>query len=256
MVDSSISGIFGEIKNAASSGSSGGSVAGASSGLWWIAGFLIGLGIFVLVGVGVWWWYSEKKRWNMVTRVHAENPSINGVSICNDSVLTRRVRFKDGRVVFLYKTPIQGYGICPELMVYTRPREYDVIVTQDKKLFCLKGIEGVDMKRKILKVEVNYPDIEMDRQDLQNHIDSKKYDDPNERFKMMLKTGMWIFVLIAVIVGMIMFGKYYVEGKEVDLKSDQMSLETAELQLQTIEAMNTFLRITGYDMNRTGEVVR
>ena len=55
---------------------------------------------------------------------------------------------------------------------------------------------------------------------------------------------------------MIMFGKYYVEGKEVDLKSDQMSLETAELQLQTIEAMNTFLRITGYDMNKTGEVVR
>lgn len=206
--------------------------------------------IFLFIGIAVvsvavtflWFYYSEKKKWNIITRVHYENPVIDGVTLGN-GVLTKRVRFKDGKVVYLYKTPIQGYTVSPELLTWSRPREHDIIVTQDKKLFCILGVSSIDVERKKLDVDISYPDIEMDRQDLQKHIDSKKYDDPNERFKLLAKATMWIFGCITLIVLMVLGGKYYVEGKSADAARDQANLKTAELQAKTMEEIQTFTLI-------------
>ena len=160
-----------------------------------------------------------------------------------NGVLTKRVRFKDGRVVYLYKTPIQGYTISPELLTWTRPREHDVIVTQDKKLFSLVGIDSIDVQRKMLKVDVSYPDIEMDRQDLQQHIDSKKYDDPNERFKIIAKVATWLFIIIGVIVLTVLGSKTYLDAKNIDASRDANNLLVVQSQVKVMEEINTFLAI-------------
>lgn len=213
-----------------------------SSGMLVFILFFVGLGIISVVGAFLWFHFSEKKKWNIITRVHYENPTIDGVNI-GGSVLTKRVRFKDGKVVYMYKTPIQGYTISPELLTWSRPREHDIIVTQDKKVFCVVGISSIDVQRKKLNVDVSYPDIEMDRQDLQKHIDSKKYDDPNERLKIIAKVALWLFICITIIVVTVLAGKSYVEGKNADTARDVANQRTAELQMQTTEQMNTFILI-------------
>lgn len=240
MADTVLSGALGTIKDAATSGIP--KVGGFSSG--WLIGLAIflGLAVFSVIGAFVYYYFWEKKKWNITTRVHYENPTIDGISM-GGAVKTKRVRFKDGRVVYLYKTPIQGYTISPELLTWTRPREHDVIVTQDKKLFCLVGINSIDVQRKKLNVDVSYPDIEMDRQDLQQHIDSKKYDDPNERFKIIAKVALWIFIIIGVIVLTVLGGKTYIDGKNVDLQRDKINLEVSSNQAKVIEGVNTFLLI-------------
>jgi len=246
MVDTVVSGALSQISGATLGAmtNSGAKVAGTGIGGGWIIGIgiFIGVAVFSIVGAFIWWHFSEKKKWNIITRLNYENPSINGISP-SGSVLTKRVRFKDGRVVYMYKTPIQGYSISPELLVWTRPREHDIVITQDKKLFCIHGISGIDTQRKELHVDVSYPDIEMDRQDLQQHIDSKKFDDPNERFKMIAKIATYIFLIIGVIVVVVLGSKTYIDAKNIDAARDATNLKTAEYQAQTMEEVNTFITI-------------
>lgn len=237
-----ISNAFSPVTNALTN--SAPKVAGTGIGTGFIIGigFFVGLAILSVVGAFIYWHFYSKKQWNMVTRVHYENPTINGVTI-GSPILTKRVRFKDGRVVYLYKSPIQGYTISPELLTWTRPREHDVVVTQDKKLFCVNGINSIDVQRKMLNVDISYPDIEMDRQDLQQHIDSKKFDDPNERFKILAKIALWIFIIVGVIVLTVIGGKTYIDGKNIDASRDATNLKTSEYQMKTMEQMNTFMLI-------------
>jgi len=233
------------IKNAVTGGSgttTAVTATGGGNGLIIFVGIILGVLIISAVGVFVWFFWGEKKKWNLITRVHYENPTINGISMGN-GILTRRVRFKDGKVVYLYKSPIQGYTISPELLTWTRPREHDVIVTQDKKLFCILGIENIDVKRKKLNVDISHPDIEMDRQDLQNHIDSKKYDDPNEKLKLIAKVTIWVFVLTTIIVVCVLGSKYFIDGKNIDLERDRLNLQVAEKQAEVMEAVNTFTKL-------------
>jgi hypothetical protein len=240
MVDQNIVNTFAPITDAIKGGVPG--VGGFSTG-WLVGiGLFVGLAIFSIIGAFIYWFFWSKKQWNIVTRVHYENPTIRGITI-GSPVPTKRVRFKDGRVVYLYKIPIQGYTISPELLTWTRPREHDVIVTQDKKVFCIVGIESIDVQRKKLNVDVSYPDIEMDRQDLQQHIDSKKFDDPNERFKILAKVALWIFVIVGVIVLVIVGGKTYIDGKNIDLQRDNMNLQVSANQAKVMESVNTFLLI-------------
>ena len=214
------------------------------NGTWIIGiGLLIGLMVFSVVGAVIYYFFWSKKKWNITTRVHYDNPQIGGVSMGGGQNNTKRVRFKDGRVVYLYKTPIQGYTISPELLTWTRPREHDVIVTQDKKLFSLVGIDSIDVQRKMLKVDVSYPDIEMDRQDLQQHIDSKKYDDPNERFKIIAKIATWIFLIIGAIVLTVLGSKTYLDAKTIDASRDANNLKVSEMQVQIMQQLNTFMLI-------------
>jgi len=234
-----ISDTFSQIVTSTKDASSG---TGFSTG--WIIGIalFIGLAVFSVVGAFIYYYFFESKKWNITTRVHYENPAINGITL-GGGVPTKRIRFKDGRVVYMYKTPIQGYTISPELLTWTKPREHDVIVTQDKKLFCLIGLNSIDVQRKKLNVDVSYPDIEMDRQDLQQHIDSKKFDDPNERFKIIAKVALWIFIIIGIIVFVVLVSKAYIDGKKVDAQRDETNLKTAEYQAKSGEQMNTFITI-------------
>jgi hypothetical protein len=245
MADSVINQAFSPIGDAIKQGVP--HVGGISSGWILVIGLFIGLAVFSLLGALIYYFFWSKKKWNIITRVHYENPTINGVSM-GSGVLTKRIRFKDGRVVYLYKTPIQGYTISPELLTWTRPREHDVIVTQDKKLFSLIGINSIDVQRKKLNVDVSYPDIEMDRQDLQQHIDSKKYDDPNERFKIIAKVALWIFIIIGVIVLVVLGSKTYIDAKNIDLQRDSMNLKVSEYQAKVMEGVNTFLLILSKTM--------
>ena len=217
-------------------------------------GFFVGLAIISVIGAFIYYFFWGRKQWMLTTRVHYENPTIDGVSI-GGPVPTKRVRFKDGRVVYMYQRPIQGYTISPELLVWTRPREHDVIVTQDKKLFCLIGINSIDTQRKALNVDISYPDIEMDRQDLQQHIDSKKFDDPNERFKMIVKAAMWIFFVVAIIVFVVIGGKAYVDGKAIDATRDRMNLETSANQLKVMENVNSFVAILSQVMPKSFKAI-
>jgi hypothetical protein len=218
-------------------------------GAGWIIGIalFIGIAIFCIVGAFVYYHFWAKKQWKIKVRVHYENPTIDGVSMGSE-VLAKRIRFKDGRVVYMYKSPIQGYTISPELLTWTRPLEHDVIVTQDKKLFSLVGINSIDVQRKKLNVDVSYPDIEMDRQDLQQHIDSKKFDDPNERFKIMAKVALWIFVIVGVIVVTVLGGKTYIDSKSIDAERDKVNLQVSANQAKVMEGVNTFLLILSKTM--------
>jgi len=230
--------------------------AGTGIGSGWIIGIavILGLAIFSTVGAIIWFFWTENKRWNITTRLYYENPSINGISP-SGSVPTKRIRFNDGRVVYMYKTPIQGYTISPELLVWTRPREHDVVITQDKKLFCINGISGIDVQRKELNVDVSYPDIEMDRQDLQKHIDSKKFDDPNDRLKLIAKVALWVFVIIGIIVLVVLGSKTYLDAKKIDAERDNTNLRTSELQAKTMEQVNTFMTILSKTMPQSFKAI-
>lgn len=246
MADTVVSGALSSLGSAtigAMTGS-GSKVAGTGIGSGWIIGIaiFIGLAIFSLLGTLIWFYFSEKKKWNITTRVYYENPAIKGISP-SGSVPTKRVRFKDGRVVYMYKTPIQGYTISPELLVWTRPREHDVVITQDKKLFCINGINSIDAQRKTLNVDISYPDIEMDRQDLQKHIDSKRFDDPNDKLKLIAKVATYIFLIVGIIVVVVLASKTYIDAKNIDAARDATNLKTAELQQKTMEEVNTFVLV-------------
>lgn len=240
MADNVLSSTFQQIQQQATANSA----PSAGIGTGWIigAGIFVGIAIIAVVGAFVWWYFWDRKQWNIITRVHYENPTIDGISM-GYAVPTKRIRFKDGRVVYMYKTHIQGYNISPELLTWTRPREHDVIVTEDKKLFCLIGISSIDAQRKKLNVDVSYPDIEMDRQDLQQFVDSKKFDDPNERFKIIAKIALWIFVIVGVIVVVVLGGKTYLEGKSIDNARSLQNLETAKYNAETMKQVNTFILI-------------
>jgi len=247
MVDTIISNSMSTLGNAVmgkGTSSTGQAVASGGISTGWIVGIgiFLGFAVFCVAGAFLWFYLSEKKRWNIITRVYYENPAINGVTP-SGSVLTKRIRFKDGRVVYMYKTPIQGYFISPELLVWTRPREHDVVITQDKKLFCINGISGINVQRKELNVDVSYPDIEMDRQDLQKHIDSKKFDDPNERLKVIAKVAMWLFIIIGGVIFLVLGSKTYLDAKNIDAARDATNLKTAQLQEKTMEDINTFILI-------------
>lgn len=227
-----------------------------SSGIVIFILFFVGLAIVCVVGALVWFHFSEKKKWRIITRVHYENPMIKGISFgSGNGVPTKRVRFKDGKVVYIYKTPIQGYTISPELLTWTRPLEHDVIVTADKKLFCVEGFTSIDIKRKKLNVDISYPDIEMDRQDLQRFIDAKKYDDPNDRLKMILKAATWVFVMVTIIVLAVLGGKYYIEGKNAEAIVSQSNAQTAQLNLETVKQMNTFILILSKVMPQSFQAI-
>lgn len=217
-------------------------VGGISMSMMLGIGLFVGIVVIAIIGAFVYYSVWSKKQWNIITRVHYENPSINGINI-GGGIPTKRVRFKDGRVVYMYKVPIQGYTISPELLTWTRPREHDVVVTQDKKLFCIVGITGIDIQRKKLGVDVSYPDIEMDRQDLQQHIDNKKFDDPNERFKIIAKVALWIFVIVGVIVVVVLGSKTYIDSKNIDLQRDNANLQTAKYQSAVMQNVDTFMLI-------------
>ena len=244
MVDGGISGLLSPVKDAVTGGGSTVvKTAGAgSSGIIWFVGLLFGVLIISAIIAFIWFFFIQNKKWNIVTRVHYENPNINGISM-GGPIPTQRVRFKDGRVVYLYKNPIQGYTISPELLTWTRPREHDVIVTQDKRLFCLIGIENIDVKRKKLNVDITHPDIEMDRQDLQQHIDSKKYDDPNEKLKMIAKVVTWVFALTTLIVLCVLGGKYYIDGKNLDLERDRINLQVSASQQDVLASVTVFTKV-------------
>lgn len=244
---SDLGSIFSPVVDAVKGGADSGSSGGFGPGLVWGVGIFVGIVLISIIGAFVYWFFWKRKQWNILVRVHYENPTINGVSI-GSPVNAKRVRFKDGRVVYMYQTPIQGYSISPELLTWTRPREHDVIVTQDKKLFCLVGINSIDIQRKALNVDISYPDIEMDRQDLQQHIDSKKFDDPNERFKIIAKVALWIFVFVTIIVLAVVGGKAYSEGKGIDLQRDQIALQVSANQAKVMESVDTFLLILSKTM--------
>lgn len=255
-----ISSAFGSITSAwnqAQAQNAAGATGGSGvSGVIIFVCFLVGFAIISVVGAWLWFHFSEKKKWTILTRCHYENPNINGISFGQGSgIPTKRVRFKDGKVVYIYKTPIQGYTISPELLTWTRPREHDIIVTADKKLFCIEGFTNIDVKRKQLHVDISYPDIEMDRQDLQRFIDAKKYDDPNDRLKMILKAATWVFVMITIIVLAVLGGKYYIDGKNVDNARDQANLQTAKYQAEATKQMNTFILILSKVMPQSFQAI-
>ena len=241
MADQAIAGAIGQLKGAVLGGSTA-SVSGI--GTSWIIGIalFVGIAVISIVGAFIWFYFSERKKWNISVRVYYENPTINGISFAS-IVPAKRVRFKDGKVAYLYKTPIQGYTVSPELLTWTRQKEHDIVITQDKKLFCINGINSIDAQRKLLNVDVSHPDIEMDRQDLQKHIDSKKFDDPNERFKMILKIATYIFVGIVIIVLVVLGSKTYIDAKNIDLQRDSTNLRTAQLQESAMNNINTFVLI-------------
>jgi flagellar basal body-associated protein FliL len=229
----------------------------SGGGLYVIIGLFIGITLVAIAGAFAYFFWYEKKQWRIITRVHYENPQINGLSF-GSGVPTKRVRFKDGRVVYMYKTPIQGYIISPELLTWTRPLEHDVLVTQDKKLFCLTGINSIDIQRKKLNVDISYPDIEYDRQDLQHHVDSKKFDDPNDRLKIIAKAALWIFVFVTVIVLAVLASKYLTDVKEIELERDRINFEISKNSNEVMEQVNTFLTIlekTIPELNKNKNIV-
>ena len=245
MADQIVSGAISQLSGATIGAMTGGSkVAGTGLGSGWIIGIVafVGFAIFCVVAALLWFYFHEKKQWKITMRLNYENPAINGISP-SGSVLAKRVRFKDGRVVYMYKTPIQGYTISPELLVWTRPLEHDVIITQDKKLFCINGISGINAQRKELNVDISYPDIEMDRQDLQKHIDSKRFDDPNDKLKLIAKVATWLFIIVGLIVMVVLGSKTYIDAKNIDAARDNTNLKTAEYQVKAMEEMNTFILI-------------
>jgi len=95
----------------------------------------------------------------------------------------------------------------------------------------------------------------MDRQDLQKHIDSKKFDDPNDRLKLIAKVALWVFVIIGIIVLVVLGSKTYLDAKKIDAERDNTNLRTSELQAKTMEQVNTFMTILSKTMPQSFKAI-
>ena len=175
---------------------------------------------------------------DFIFRVHYENPDIKGVSIAKGVILARRIRLSNGRIVFKYKQPIQGYTISPELTTYTRPKEYDVIVTADKKLFIINKIASINKQRKELNVDIMYPDIEYDRQDLQQYEDKLHKTNPYEKWKLIAKVASILIIVVGIIIGLIIYGNNQVQTKQLEATIQDNNLKIQQNQIEMLEDMN------------------
>lgn len=209
---------------------------------------LLAIFIFIIAFVGVFaaiffFLWKDAKSWNLTLRVHPENPEVKGCNLTNAIVKAKRVRMRDGKTVFYYKTPILGYTISPALTTYTRPLTYDIIVTQDKRIFCIKRIAAIDKQRKELNVDIMHPDIEYDMVELQKYNDSLAKDNKFDKWKTIAKIAGWFIILTGLIIGTVLIGNYWVEGKQLEAQKEANYIKLQELQNNGAERMQETLTI-------------
>lgn len=210
----------------------------------------VGLVIFLMVTafVGVfisliYFLWKDSKEWNLTIRVHPENPEVNGINLTDAVIKAKRVRMKDGKTVFYYKKPILGYTISPALTTYTRPLVYDIAVTQDKRIFCIKRVSSIDKQRKELNVEINHPDIEYDMVELQKYNDLLSKNLNYDKWAAITKITGWFLLGVLLIAVIVLVGNYYVEGKEVDRQIGENYLRIQESQGRAMERVEETLTI-------------
>ena len=157
---------------------------------------------------------KDKKSWNLKIRTYVENRDENKIMLKPITIDAKRLRLQNGIIIFLLKKPIQGYNLMPQLTINTVPFEYDIIVAADGSYFSIKGVEDIDVKRKILGVEIMHPATEMDRQDLQQeNIDLHKKNIMS-KWKMIAKIAGIALACVLLIVALIIWGNNSLQAKK------------------------------------------
>ena len=190
------------------------------------------VGIFVailIIGSIIFLWAYSKKakgKWNIILRIRQENTQHGTLYLDPIEIKGKRVVLSNGmRLIYLEKE-VLGKRLFPQLNFYTRPGVYDLILTADNRIFMIDGIQGIDEQRKLLKVGVRYPGIDYSLEEVnRDHAKLNKQDRRSDLLGI-VKAASIAVVAICLLIGLIIGGKYYIEGKQLDT-----STKEAELQL-------------------------
>lgn len=199
---------------------------GNLSNYFWIILVVLGILVIGTILFFIGYYFKSKEKWNVVFRIRQENTLTNTIYLDPIEVKGKRVTLSNGLRLFYLEKEVLGKRLFPNLNHYTKPGVYDLIITADNRIFLIEGIEGIDEKRKILKVGVRYPGIDYSLDEVdRDHAKLNKMDRRSDLVAM-VKAASIAIVAIVLLVGLIVGGKYWLDAKELD-----NSKANAELQL-------------------------
>lgn len=176
---------------------------------------------------------KTKERWNIQIRVRMEDTQKGEIYLDPITVRGRRVTLSNGlRLIYLEKE-ILGKKLFPLLNWHTKPGVYDLVVTADNRIFIINGIAGIDEERKLLKVGIRYPGIDYSLEEVnRDHAALNKLDRKSDLLGI-IKAASMAVIAVVLLVGFIVGGKYWIEGREIDKAIAQSELLLFETLQQT-----------------------
>lgn len=201
------------------------------------------IGILVIATIIFLWayWKKSRGRWNVLFRIRQENKQHGTLYLDPVEIKGKRVVLSNGlRLIFLEKE-ILGKRLFPNLNHYTRPGVYDLIITADNRIFLIDGIKGIDEERKELKVGIRYPGIDYSLEEVnRDHAKLNKLDRKSDLLGI-VKAASIAVVAICFLIALIIGGKYWIEGKQINKETSQAELELFQQirDYQTIQAEST-----------------
>lgn len=204
--------------------------------LWIIIVFVL-IGIIGAVGYFFNAWRKTREKWNIQIRLRQEDTQNNRIPLDPMLIRGQRKTLSNGiRLIYLEKE-VLGKRLLPLLNHYTRPGVYDLVLTADNRIFIITGIEGINEKRKELEVGLRYPGIDNDFDDLNRDFAALNKQDRRSDLLGIVKAASIAVVAIALLIGIIVGGKYWLDAKDRDVQISQ-----AELQL--FDNLNNNSRVT------------
>lgn len=218
------------------------------AGMWWL--FLI---VFVLIVLGLGTYVfvkmrGTKKTWSIKIRLRQEDTMNNRIYMDPVIIKARRITLSNGLKMNLLEKPILGKRLMPLLNYYTKPGVYDILLTADNRIFLITGIEGIDKKRKELNVCIRYPGIDQDFDELNTDYAKLNAQDYKNSILDFIKAASIGILAVCLIVGVIVGGKYWLDGKQAETAISQAQVEifeglerTAMHNLEFANAMNLLI---------------
>jgi hypothetical protein len=193
---------------------------------WWPV-FLGVIALLIIGGVIFVWAFSKKARgsWNLTFRVYQENKQHNTIYMDPVIIKGKRVMLSNGLRLIYLQQEILGKKLFPNLNHYTRPGVYDLLISADNRIFIIDGISGIDEQRKQLQVGIRYPGIDYSLEEVNR--DHAKLNSMDRRSDLLgiVKAASIAVVAIVLLIALIIGGKYWIEGKEIDNQQDQVQLQ-------------------------------
>ncbi len=216
--------------------------------LWWlfaIIGLLIVVGVIAYVAIT---FKRTNKKWSIKIRIRQEDTQNNKIYLEPFIIKARRITLSNGLKMNLLAKPILGKRLMPLLNYYTKPGEYDILLTADNRIFLITGIEGIDKKRKLLNVGIRYPGIDQDFDELNTDYAKLNQQDFKSSLLDILKAASIGILAICILIAVIIGGKYWLDGKQADTAISQAQIEifeglakSAQYNLEFANAMNLLI---------------
>jgi len=194
---------------------------------WLIGVFLICVIIMVTIGV-IAYVIKTRQKWNIQFRVRQEDKEKGGIYLDPKIIKAKRIVLSNGLRITYLQEELLGKRLFPNLNHYTRPGIYDIIITADNRIFLIDGIESINAQRKKLSVGVRYPGIDYSLDELNRDHSKLNQSDRKSDLVAIVKAISMAVLGMALLIALIIGGKYWIDAKEIDSAMAQSELQLFE----------------------------